>query len=300
MCGRRNAQASSFTRMTSIKTNISLRPRVSVVVPAYNNAGVLRFALESISRQTFRSFEVWVIGDGCANLGEDIVHSFCDPRFFWYNVPRTNPGLSSLINEGLKRARGEYVAFLDEKDLWLPNHLEVLVEIMDMYQTDAALSIIQCVHSDSYSTIHVPLLPDLPVAPELSCLIHKKNILLAKAADLRNESYAEDFLRKAIRENLRIDMVPVTTGLKFLWQSGGALIPQENYLERLQKEPDFINKELSAMLLRREQTAQRFHAPMHWAVRWTRPFQSVLDKLLRTREFSLHAADTSVPGRTKL
>jgi glycosyltransferase involved in cell wall biosynthesis len=261
--------------------SISLRPRVTVIVPTFRDRGIVRCALESISWQTFRNFEVWVIGDARTEYTEEIVHSFCDPRIFWFNLPCSCGEPQRLLHEGLKRARGEYVAYLDENDLWLPNHLEVLVETMDRYETDIAASIIQCVHSDQYSTVNVPLLPELPAPPEASSFIHRKNIFRITDLLTDSASYTETFFKKAVGERLRIEVVPITTGLKFLWKTTGSdLIPQQLYIERLKKEPDFINKELSAILFRKELNMQKSDAKVRWTSRWARPFQTMLGKFL--------------------
>ena len=237
--------------------NSSLRPRLTIIITTCNQADALRYAIESVICQTFENFELWVIGDECSDHSEDIVNSFCDARIFWLNTPHKVGDKSRLIYEATRRARGEYIAYLDDTDLWLPNHLEVLIDTMDGMETDVALSIIQHVHSPTYSTLSIPLLPF--TAPDHSSLIHKKNpALTSVAGDIDGLSFAERVLQQARIDNLKVDVAPVTTGLKFLCSEENLIaLPQKVYMEKLKKDPDFVNKQLSAILLREEQETHR-------------------------------------------
>ena len=103
-------------------------PLVSVIVPTYNSRATLRCALESIRRQDCTDFEVWVVGDGCTDGSGEVVAALKDPRFRWVNRA-TNSGSSSPgYREGLRRARGRYVAYLGHDDLWFPWHLSSVLE----------------------------------------------------------------------------------------------------------------------------------------------------------------------------
>jgi glycosyltransferase involved in cell wall biosynthesis len=242
----------------------SANPKVTVVIATYNRAKTLRYAVESVVWQTFKNFEVWVIGDACTDNTEEVMNSFSDDlRIHWFNLPKNSGYQSRPNNEGIRRARGEYIAYLNHDDIWLPNHLEKLVQHMDKTNADIAFSIIQWVYSFTYSRPDIPLLPDLPIPPEATAVMHKKNIVdkIGFWKDI-HETYSYprvDFFRQAQFANLKFEIVPVTTGLKFLWdeKNYSDLGPQPLYLERIRKEPDFINKELSAMLIRAEYRLHR-------------------------------------------
>jgi glycosyltransferase involved in cell wall biosynthesis len=237
----------------------SIKPRVTVVIATYNRANTLKFAIESVLWQTFKNFEVWVIGDACTDHTEEVMNSFLDdPRIHWYNMPRNSGYQSRPNNEGIRRARGEYVAYLNHDDIWLPNHLEELVNHMDKTNADFAFSVIQWVYSFTYSKPDIPLLPDLPIPPEASAVIHKKNVVdkIGYWKDIHETfSYPRvDFFRQAQFAKLKFEMVPATTGLKFLWdeKNYSDVGPQELYMERLRNEPEYINRELTSMLIRAE------------------------------------------------
>jgi hypothetical protein len=104
-------------------------PLVTVIVATFNSRQTLACALESVRRQTWQDFEVWVIGDACTDDSEAVVAAIGDPRFQWTNLARNSGSQSGPNNEGLRRARGRYVAYLGHDDLWFPWHLEVLVDL---------------------------------------------------------------------------------------------------------------------------------------------------------------------------
>ena len=102
-------------------------PLISVIIPTYNRSGILRLTLETVRRQTFKDFEVWIVGDGCSDDSEQAVASFGDDRFHWLNLPENSGTPGKPRNEGLKNANGQYIAYLGHDDLWFPWHLEGLL-----------------------------------------------------------------------------------------------------------------------------------------------------------------------------
>src|SRR6185436_12496031 len=106
------------------------QPLVTVVTTTYDWPSALRVAMESVLAQTFRDFEYLVVGDGCTDGTAALVASFADPRIRWHNLAR-NSGNQSVPNRAaVEMARGKYVAYLNHDDIWFPNHLESLVEVM--------------------------------------------------------------------------------------------------------------------------------------------------------------------------
>jgi glycosyltransferase involved in cell wall biosynthesis len=103
-------------------------PLVTVVVATFNSRVTLACALSSVQRQACSDFEVWVVGDGCTDDSEAAVTALADPRFHWTNLAPNSGSQSTPNNEGLRRARGRYVAYLGHDDLWFPWHLATLLE----------------------------------------------------------------------------------------------------------------------------------------------------------------------------
>ena len=96
-------------------------PRISVVVPFFNNEDLLGDCLESIAAQTFRDLEVIMVDDGSTDGSAAIAaaRAAADPRFTLLQVPNGGPGYAR--NRGVERARGMYLAFVDADDA-LPAH----------------------------------------------------------------------------------------------------------------------------------------------------------------------------------
>lgn len=99
-------------------------PPVSVIVPAFNAEAFIERTLQSCLAQTHRHLELIVIDDGSTDKTAAIVSAFAasDPRVVL--VSKANEGLAAARNDGLARATGKYVAFLDADDLWHPTKIE--------------------------------------------------------------------------------------------------------------------------------------------------------------------------------
>jgi len=115
------------TAPAAVNTTVA-SPRVSVLIPAYNAAWCIRRALDSVLAQDYRDFEVIVVDDGSRDSTAEILASY---GAVVRVVSQPNGGLSSARNAGISAARGEYVAFLDADDWWLPAKLSRQVALMD-------------------------------------------------------------------------------------------------------------------------------------------------------------------------
>ncbi|MBI3997032.1 MAG: glycosyltransferase [Candidatus Omnitrophica bacterium] len=103
------------------------RPLVSVVIPTFNRAAMLREALESVFHQTVKSFEVIVVDDGSTDDTSRVVKSFAHGIVY---LRQENQGVAAARNSGIKAAKGRYIAFLDSDDLWLPHKLERQIDYL--------------------------------------------------------------------------------------------------------------------------------------------------------------------------
>lgn len=99
-----------------------MTPLVSIIIPVYNRSNLLDKTLESVSNQTMRNYEVLVCDDGSEDDIENTVKKY-DKRFRVLKLKRT--GLPAIArNAGIISARGQFIAFLDSDDIWLPEKLE--------------------------------------------------------------------------------------------------------------------------------------------------------------------------------
>ena len=101
------------------------QPLVSVVIPNYNYANYLREAIESVLSQTYKNIEIFVVDDGSKDNSAEVLSEFGDKIQV---VFQENSGVSAARNNGVRRSRGEFIAFLDADDVWLPNKIEKQVE----------------------------------------------------------------------------------------------------------------------------------------------------------------------------
>jgi prepilin-type processing-associated H-X9-DG protein len=106
-------------------------PKVSVITPVYNGAQYLAIALDSLLAQTFADWELIVVDDGSTDATPLVLEHYNDPRIT--RVRQANAGEAAARNNGLSRATGEYVAFLDSDDLYLPNALADMTAYMDAH-----------------------------------------------------------------------------------------------------------------------------------------------------------------------
>lgn len=97
-------------------------PDTSVVIPTYNRARLIRKTILSLLDQTLPPTQIIVVDDGSSDNTPEVIREFAERvEYVW----QPNGGDGSARNTGLRRAKCEYVAFLDSDDLWLPNKLEV-------------------------------------------------------------------------------------------------------------------------------------------------------------------------------
>jgi glycosyltransferase involved in cell wall biosynthesis len=115
-------------------------PRVSIVIATFNRARLLGHAIASVRRSTIADWEVVVVGDACTDDTPAVVAAFEDPRLTFVNLPANAGEQSAPNNEGVTRARGRYLAFLNHDDLYFPDHLESAIAHLEREQADLVWS----------------------------------------------------------------------------------------------------------------------------------------------------------------
>lgn len=101
---------------------------VSVVIPTYNRASTIKVAVLSVLNQSYSDLEVIVVDDGSIDNTNTIVNSINDSRIHYYY--QQNTGACAARNLGVDKANGDYIAFHDSDDLWLPNKLQKQMECL--------------------------------------------------------------------------------------------------------------------------------------------------------------------------
>lgn len=101
-------------------------PLISIIIPTFNRPLLLAEALKSILNQTYQQFEIIVINDGGTSV-HSVIDQFNDQRIISLeHTSKKGPGAAR--NTGIKNAKGKYIAYLDDDDLFLPHHLETLID----------------------------------------------------------------------------------------------------------------------------------------------------------------------------
>jgi glycosyltransferase involved in cell wall biosynthesis len=103
-------------------------PKFSVVIPLYNKENEISKSLNSVLNQSFEDYEVIIVNDGSTDNSFNKVKQFKDKRFKVYEKP--NEGVAKTRNKGIELSTGTYIAFLDADDLWEPNHLSIINDLI--------------------------------------------------------------------------------------------------------------------------------------------------------------------------
>lgn len=136
--GKRPAPSGNYLHLHDTEEKGSSVPLISVVVPTKNRPEPLLQALKSIQQQTCQDFEVLLINDGGVDVSRIVKAMFPTMRISFLNS--TGSGVSTARNTGLKAARGKYIAYLDDDDIYLPEHLETLVTSLESSEYKVAYS----------------------------------------------------------------------------------------------------------------------------------------------------------------
>src|SRR5437773_1814225 len=118
---------------------MSNQPLVSVIIIFWNADRFLKEAIESVFAQTYRAWELLLVDDGSNDGSTAIARSYAerDSQHVRYleHPGHVNRGMSASRNLGIHHAQGQYIAFLDADDVWLPHILEEQVAILESHPT---------------------------------------------------------------------------------------------------------------------------------------------------------------------
>lgn len=104
-------------------------PKISVIIPCYNQGQYLEEAVQSVLNQTFKDFEIIVVDDNSTDNTLEILNKYNDPRIKIIKGPQK--GISAALNLGIDIAQGEYIARMDADDISLPDRFRIQTEFMD-------------------------------------------------------------------------------------------------------------------------------------------------------------------------
>ena len=124
-----------------------MTPHVSIIIPTYRRWNFLFEAIESVFNQTYRDWEIIIVNDGGGSPEGKIIDFLNDPKVR-YIEHLNNMGIASARNTGISNSAGDFIAYLDDDDIFYPNHLEVLMNEMVKNNWDVA-------YTDSYKGSYI-------------------------------------------------------------------------------------------------------------------------------------------------
>jgi len=248
------------------------KPAVSIIMAAYNRSNVLKYAVASVVRSTFADWELLVIGDACTDDTAEVVASFNDARIRFVNLEKNIGEQSGPNNEGFRLAKGRYIAYLNQDDLWFPDHLEKSLRNIRETNADWVFSLgITSVNGTKCFLQGV--CPDGVYDPLYRCGV-SASLWLVKREILQElggwRFYrkirivpSQDLLIRAWRSGKRICVTPSVTAI--IIQSGSRVHAyakrdfKENarYYERMCSEPGFRETEMLNAAFQREADTMR-------------------------------------------
>jgi glycosyltransferase involved in cell wall biosynthesis len=238
----------------------SAAPRVTVIIATYHWSTVLPFSIASVLAQTFRDFELLVIGDGCTDDSEAVVNAVGDSRVRWINLPENTGHQSRPNNRGLAEARGEFIAYLGHDDLWLPHHLELAVRALDATGAALTYSLLAKVPPDArFALPYIPY-PERGYWTPPAAIVHRRSMTERIGGwrhyrDLRTAPDSE-LWRRAHAAGFRFEFVPRLTAVKFAASDRRGVYrdkpchEQAAWLARIKTEPSFEVEQLANMIVR--------------------------------------------------
>jgi glycosyltransferase involved in cell wall biosynthesis len=112
-------------------------PKFSIIIPSYNRAEFLPRAIHSVLEQSYPNWELWIIDDGSTDNTKEVVTAFTDERINY--VYQTNAERSAARNNGIERATGDFICFMDSDEYIDKNRLELLLENISKYNHRTAV-----------------------------------------------------------------------------------------------------------------------------------------------------------------
>jgi len=134
---------------------LTIQPLISIIVPTRNRAALLSETIESIRQQTYTNWELIIVSDASEDHTALMVRTIPDNRIFLYELTEKANGPGTVRNYGINKATGEWIAFCDDDDTWLPDKLTRQVNyLLANPETDVLAT------KTYYFQKTIPVLPD--------------------------------------------------------------------------------------------------------------------------------------------
>ena len=160
-------------------------PRTSVLLPTRNRADVIGYAIRSVLWQTNQDFELLIVGDGCEDNTAEVVAAFSDTRIRWFDLPKGPLSGYSNRNHVLRQAHGRFIAYGQDDDVLLPDHIARLVATLEESSKDWGYSRPLWVGRDG---LVMPFAVDLTQCDQLDYFLSEGNTIPSSCVAHRREA----------------------------------------------------------------------------------------------------------------
>jgi len=172
-----------------------IKNTISVIIPVYNAEKTIYRCLMSVFNQSLLPDEVIIIDDGSIDNSSEIINDFIKNNHLsktWKLINNSNKGVSKTRNEGIRKAIGEYIAFLDSDDYWEKNKLEKQLSFIEKNNVELLGTAIKESKDSGYSKYSFI---DMLYSNKLctSSVLVKKKTVINKGLFKENMSYSEDY-----------------------------------------------------------------------------------------------------------
>lgn len=252
-------------------------PLVSVIVPTFNRPQTLEETIKSILSQTYSNVEIIVINDAGSNI-EDLISSLNSRGTITYIRHDRNRGLAAARNTGIKASRGKYIAYLDDDDVYYPDHVSTLVDSLKSNNAKVAYTDAYRAHQVEANGKYVTTLKDVPYSFDFDpdrilqtnfipvlCFMHERLILNETGLFDENLKRLEDW-DMWIRMSRKYHFIHIKkTTCEFSWRTDGSTMTSASAAE-------FVNA--------RRQIAEKYGIPQQNEKLIVKPRQKAIKDLV--------------------
>lgn len=130
-------------------------PEISIIIPTFNSYDYICSAINSVLSQTYKDFEIIIIDDGSIDDTKEVLTKYNGKIRYLY---QENQGVASARNLGIRESKGEYIAFLDSDDLWIPDKLAIQMDVFNK-KPDIGLVCSSCIEFNENKKLNYIIRP---------------------------------------------------------------------------------------------------------------------------------------------
>jgi glycosyltransferase involved in cell wall biosynthesis len=189
--------------------------KISVILPTHNRAVSLITSVQSVLNQTIQDFELFIIDDASTDSTLQTEASLKDPRITAIRLDK-NEGGGNARNAGIFKSTGEYIAFIDDDDQWLPEKLQIQIAFMEQQHLDLSYCATKKSHWSRFAgqvrfnrprsdNLRKAIMQDNFIGPTSSIIVRRENALAINGFDPQLPALQDwDFYIRLINQGVRV------------------------------------------------------------------------------------------------